>query len=48
MAPEKIEKMLTEIDKLVGRPEDESPDERRQRAEHFERRARRKAAGLAA
>ena len=46
MAPEKIEEVLRHIDEVVGKPEDESPEDRARRAEMVERRARRKAAGL--
>jgi hypothetical protein len=46
MAPEKIEAILAEIDALVGKPEDESPEDRAKRAETIERHARRRAAGV--
>jgi hypothetical protein len=48
MAPEKTEEVLQHIDKAVGKPEDETPEDRQRRAEHVERRARRKAIGVAA
>ena len=46
MAPEKTEEILKHIDAVVGKPEDETPEDRAKRAEQIERRARRKQAGL--
>lgn len=46
MAPERTEAILSAIDKVVGTPEEETPEERAKRAEMVERRARRKALGL--
>jgi hypothetical protein len=46
MEREKIEEVLKHIDDAVGRPEDETDEDRQKRADHVERRARRKAAGL--
>lgn len=46
MAPEKTEEILKHIDDVVGKPEDETPEERQKRAEQVERRARRKALKL--
>lgn len=46
MSPEKIEALLQKIDEVVGKPEDETPEERQRRAEIAQRRMRRRAAGL--
>lgn len=47
MSPEKVDEILGKIDAAVGPPDSETPEEREQRRQMIERRARRKELGVA-